>query len=866
MAKISNHKSDLFQQQAIDSTARGIRIVAPAGSGKSETLARRVAKRIDKDGIDPRRILVLTFDNAAKKSLTTFFSGLLTDRQMPQIRTFNSHGRSILRKYFSNDLQNLAQYPLPPEVREIQRKADARSHEFPVLTWDGVARKLTEVFVALKEQGFSPTDEGNRDKATNWLREEYLRVPREGESASIDDYWSMPSASAEDETYAGQIREILSAFTQYDVDIRATGYMEYIDQKSRAVQCLRRSTGICKQLQSEFDEIVVDECQDISRLDAMLVYYTAGPETLVVLAGDDDQTLYEWRNAHSLYLRHPDIVFKHIEFETIHLNLNYRSPESILQPAVKLISHNAERIEKSPTSGVHHQGALILQVATSSHDQYQQLGELIREELQNGRPPADIGVLLHNPQDERTLATVLRGFQIPLHVPDRGRTPGKPGVELVSFLKAKGRQWPLVVIPNVIDRDVPDADSVRKGEVEAVRRRFYVAMTRASEKLVLSYVRGGDADHIYYTSEGDVIGTNGASRFLFEAGVVSPAAPSVPDEAPVQKPAPVPVAEAVPEVPAEEPSIPEPAPKPEPVAPEPAPITMPAPKKGRLKAWDPRAEETRQMVKARSEWESGDYDTAIFNAWKPIEGVLNRMVKYPPGTRRPKILEVIDEAVVQRLIDMEWQGRLHLWRQVRNQASHTNDDPKKFSPERFRDIGFQMVDGVSEFFIYLAERNAPVQLGLETQDDFLRRLTNLVTQIQQDKPSPVTGKPLRALRFHPDQRQFDVLAMQLLMVLRDVRFYVPEAYRWSTSPLISKFAVDSIGHVPNGFRTSAGNRLRLEPGEQLKQLMERFHRMVEQECGDQDPAVFLREHIEDALALENGNFHSGLKLNPRGPV
>lgn len=272
------------------------------------------------------------------------------------------------------------------------------------------------------------------------------------------------------------------------------------------------------------------------------------------------------------------------------------------------------------------------------------------------------------------------------------------------------------------------------------------------------------------------------------------------------------------------------------------------------------------MAKARSEWESGDYDTAIFNAWKPIEGVLNRMVKYPAGTRRPKILEVIDEAVVQRLIDMEWQGRLHLWRQVRNQASHTNDDPKKFNPDRFHDYGFQMVDGVSEFFTYLAERNAPIQLGLETQDDFLRRLTNLVTQVQQDKPSPVTGKPLRALRFHPEQRQFDVLAMQLLMVLRDVRFYVPEAYRWSTSPLIGKFAISSIGHMPDGFRTTASNRLRLEPGEQHNQLMDRFNRMVQQECGDSYPAIFLREHIEDALALENGNFHSGLKLNPRRPV
>ena len=109
LAKQLGHKPDHFQQQAIDSTARGIRIVAPAGSGKSETLARRVAKRIDQDGINPRRILVLTFDNAAKKSLAGFFGDLLDRRQMPQIRTFNAHGNQVLKNYFPHGRHEIAQ-------------------------------------------------------------------------------------------------------------------------------------------------------------------------------------------------------------------------------------------------------------------------------------------------------------------------------------------------------------------------------------------------------------------------------------------------------------------------------------------------------------------------------------------------------------------------------------------------------------------------------------------------------------------------------------------------------------------------------------------------------------------------------------
>lgn len=52
-------------------------------------------------------------------------------------------------------------------------------------------------------------------------------------------------------------------------------------------------------------------------------------------------------------------------------------------------------------------------------------------------------------------------------------------------------------------------------------------------------------------------------------------------------------------------------------------------------------------------------------------------------------------------------------------------------------------------------------------------------------------------------------------------------------------------------------------GEQLNQLLDRFGRIVEQECGEEAPAAFVRQRLDDGIALENGNFHAGLKLNPK---
>ncbi len=751
------------------------------------------------------------------------------------------------------------------DVGKLKRTFNSMGYDFPVLSWDGVPRTMIDTFSSLKNQGFYPGRSGERERQTNWLRDEYLRLPREGESTSLDEYWGMPNSAPVEENYSIQLGGVLDVFEQFDAGMRELGRMDYEDQKARAVEQLRRSRSICEKLQGEFDEIVVDECQDISRLDAMLVYYSAGPETLVVLAGDDDQTLYEFRNAHSLYLRHPEIVFQNLKFETIHLNLNYRSPQTILGPAVQLISHNVERIEKSPSSGVPHPGEIEVQAMGSQRLLDESLVAHIKREIEAGRPAEDIAVLCHARQ-ERTMKlpieSLLRDAGIPIVKATNDEQVTEPGVWVRSFLKSKGRQWPLVFIPAVNDRDVPDTESIRKGELESIRRRFYVAMTRASEKLVLSYVRGGDVDRIDLTAEGDVIGTNGASRFLFEAGLVhaheEPAPEQKSDE---EKPGSSEAAEptspflqGVKSTPTETPDKKQPA---EPVQP-----TVPK-KRVRPKDWEPRADDTRKMAKARSEWEAGDYDTAILCAWKPMENALKRLVKFPPGETKTDTVSVIDEAMVRGVIDMQWKDRLHLWRRVRNQAIHDNPSRAQFKPDKFRDYGFQLVDGAPEFFTHLAERNAPKQMVLETQDEFLKKLSSLVTQIQQGMPSPVHGKPLKAIRFHPEQDKFDILAMQLLMVLRDVRFYIPEDFRWSSSTLVSMFSVNTMGHVPEGFRTHHSNKLRMGAGEEQNQLMARFDRMVNQECGESDPVTFLRERLNNGIALENGNFHAGLKLNPR---
>lgn len=879
----ANHRPDSFQQEAIACLDKGIRIVAPAGSGKTETLARRVAARIE-SGIDPRRILVLTFDNNARKSLEQYVRDAVPPRKSPVIRNLNQVGKDILRRYFPTEHQQI-----PPrqsnEMREMRSRFNSRSEELPVLQWDGVPRDVLEVFEALKNQGYQPGSVVDIEVQTRWLRREYLRLPDIDESATLDDFWGMPTGTIATDAYAGQIQRIIELYAEHDKYCRDRGIMSLTDQKSRAFFSLQKNRRIREELRASYDEVIVDECQDINRLDACLIWTLVGENTTLVLAGDDDQTLYEFRNAHSLYLREPERFFTDRAFTTIHLNINYRSPEVILAAANALIRHNIERIEKSPTSGVVHRGEICLLPSQSAIEEGRKLTQCIRRFLGQKLPGGscaslrDMAVLCHDDATRKWVEGVLRSEKIPIFNDDRRSGPlVSEGLELLTFRKAKGRQWPIVFLPNSSDRVLPNDQSLREGLGESVRRMYYVAMTRASHTLVVSYVRAGEADVIHRTMSGEVVSTNGASRFLFEAGLVAQEPVEVP-----AVPAPTPStnvdstqrpvtgltvlesqSDAVDGLRSETATAPDnervqiivqPVPNTE--------STPPLQKRRRAtKPWELRQSELQSLQKAAVLWEQGDYEFAVLKAWTPVERLMNRVVMLPQGSDDKTMLRLISHALDMGIIEPRWADELHTWRKVRNQVVHEGGEVLTKSAVKKRDA-YSLVQRAPDFLAYLAKRVAPKQVHLETHDEYLAKLTRLVERIESGLPLPRTGKPLKAIRFDPDREGLEMIPFQFLMILRDVRFYIPEEFRWSTAPVMGRFLVDMLGGMPAGVRPRGSHGTgKADKGDQDR-IYWQLVRILENETRGDDARASLRGAVEDAVRFGNGNFHAGLKLNPR---
>ncbi|MDQ3540286.1 MAG: UvrD-helicase domain-containing protein, partial [Chloroflexota bacterium] len=514
---------DASQELVITSRTLGIRVVAPAGSGKTETLVRRAAKRISDDGIKAQRILILSFDKSAKKSFEQKFKRLAPRVTMPEISTLNSLGERLLRQYFREERGTLVN---DAQRSELNRVLTRELPQPDVLHWDGRHRTLSDTFKALKNQGILPAD-FESTRARKWLSSHFLQLPDQGESLSVGDLWSLDDSPTQLEQYDTQIAEIFTSYLAYDRYMRDQGWMDYDDQKLRPLKGLRENHEIRDKVRALYDEVIVDECQDINRLEALLIWSIVGDDTVLALAGDDDQSLYEFKEANSLYLREPDRHFGR-SFETCHLNTNYRTPQEILSPALKLIDHNFERLEKSPHSGVAHAGKIELFPASTNQEHDRELasrvGELIGAKGSMGTTirAEDVAVLCPNNGQvaERMRKALSRlGLNTAVITTTDGRQP--EGLVFVDTMrKAKGRQWRVVVLPESNDSLLPGDKSVRTGDIESQRRQYYVAMTRPSETLLIGYVRQDDHDEVFQTTRGEVLGTNGASRFLFEDGLI----------------------------------------------------------------------------------------------------------------------------------------------------------------------------------------------------------------------------------------------------------------------------------------------------------------------------------------------------------
>ena len=395
---------DPFQQEVIAAREDSLRVIAPAGAGKTQTLVRRVARRIT-DGVPPRRILVLTFDRNAKASFERMVQRVGLTRP-PDVRTLNAFGWDILKRHFPDERHDLVKPWLVLGSRGLNPAA-SRHQLIRALVEEGEPKDIIRIFDALKDHRFDPRDRAWKERNT-WIAANYERLVPEAFLRRFP------------ERHAGEFALAISdEFRAYEHFLEKHNVIDYQDQKLRTLKLLQAHPETLRRVQERYDEVIIDEVQDINPLDAELIREIAGTATLV-LTGDDDQAIYEFRWATPRFLIDPNAFFGRT-FRTLELSLNYRCPPAILKHALPLIAHNAERVPKAPKAHKEGGGEIVLGSADTTLNE----GRIILRWIEEARQAdpslkyQDIAVLYRANAQHYGIQTELFNHRIPYRVNER---------------------------------------------------------------------------------------------------------------------------------------------------------------------------------------------------------------------------------------------------------------------------------------------------------------------------------------------------------------------------------------------------------------------------------------------------------------
>ncbi|MCI0660451.1 MAG: ATP-dependent helicase, partial [Acidobacteria bacterium] len=237
------------------------------------------------------------------------------------------------------------------------------------------------------------------------------------------------------------VRSVIEAvgwmFKAYERALQWEQMIDFDDQKLRAYLALR-NPEIRKKLQKRYSEVMVDEFQDINRLDFELINLLAEKSNLVI-TGDDDQSIYGFRNCSSDFMIDLE---KHLgrKVASYELKINYRNPANLVDHATKLISHNARRIPKGPIAGSSRRAKIEIVSSPGAGSEARLVVSAIQKikHANPGNGYRDFAVLFRINAQSLPLQIELALNDIPYHVNEADHILRNEALErLLAFLRLK---------------------------------------------------------------------------------------------------------------------------------------------------------------------------------------------------------------------------------------------------------------------------------------------------------------------------------------------------------------------------------------------------------------------------------------------
>ena len=387
---------DESQQRFCSAPPGHIRLLAPAGCGKTHCLLYRCKHLIDSAPKRPPRILVVTFTRAAREELNARLP-LLGLENSVDVTTLNAWGfRRIKSVFFSPRLiTSKADYHFAM-LNQLQSvwKSEHKYIQEAIQSSNGwrkanAPREILNMIDVFKSLGFD--HRRHRDEAA-FLRHWEALQDQHLEWRLTEQTDRLKGLEVLDEQPKDLKKQVYRRFYQFWLEAtdhlarEATFTLE--DQKYFAFQDEQGGIDQEKLLSgaAAYGHVLVDEFQDINPLDlALIKAIVKRSRAYLTIAGDDDQAIFEWRGATPDYIIDPDRFFGYV-FETYHLSTNYRSPSNIVKHSQLLIGRNTRRVKKDTRAASGRLAQIDVQEVKSITDALEFVNDLVKDtEPPNGR-------------------------------------------------------------------------------------------------------------------------------------------------------------------------------------------------------------------------------------------------------------------------------------------------------------------------------------------------------------------------------------------------------------------------------------------------------------------------------------------------
>lgn len=295
------------QQEAVKTVEGPVLLLAVPGSGKTTVLVNRLGYMLYCQGIAPENILTLTYTVAATKDMAARFKNIfgedISDRL--EFRTINGICAKIIAYY--GRLIDKPSFELCTDEKEI-------------------AGLIGSIYLNIVGEYPTESDIKNIRTLITYCKNMCLdksEIKKLGEDEDLD---------------------LLRIYETYNNTLKSRSLMDYDDQMVYAYRILKGSKFVLDYYQKQYRYICVDEAQDTSKIQHMIINLLAKADGNIFMVGDEDQSIYGFRAAY------PDALLNfekdHPGAKVLYMDKNYRSNAKIIQAADIFIQHNKDRYEK----------------------------------------------------------------------------------------------------------------------------------------------------------------------------------------------------------------------------------------------------------------------------------------------------------------------------------------------------------------------------------------------------------------------------------------------------------------------------------------------------------------------------------------